>query len=58
MYPEALTRELIGQHKSARVEVKTVPTTGRVWGSDVRYVCVSRKWELFELWGYHSIKGS
>ena len=58
MYPEALTRELIGQHKSARVEMKTVPTTGRVWGSDVWCVCVSRKRELFELWGYHSIKGS
>ena len=56
--PEALTREFIGQHKSARVEMKTAPTKGRIWDSDVWGVCVSTKWELFELWGYNSIKGS
>lgn len=41
--PEALTREFIGQHKSARVEMKMMPTKGRIWDSDV---CggVSMKW--------------
>lgn len=38
--PEALTKEFIGQYKSAGVEKKTVPTMGRIWDSDAWYVCV------------------